>query len=98
MQTLFVDFDGTICHDRFWRSLPQTEHDKVQEILFKQNNEMVVDWMKGKYSSEDINQFVATKTGIEYARLWEIFQDDCKTMRVDDKILIHFRNFEHIII
>lgn len=43
--------------------------------------------MKGKCTAEQINQFVATETGIEYERLWEIFQNDSKTMRVDEKIL-----------
>ena len=87
MYTLFVDFDGTICHDRFWRSLNQAEYAKVQEILFNENNVMVTEWMKGEYMSEQINKFVATETGIAYSRLWEIFQDDCRTMLVDEKVL-----------
>ena len=86
MQTLFIDFDGTICHDRFWRSLSQAEYTQIQEILFEQNSEMVYDWMRGKYTSEQITEFVATETGLEYSYLWKIFQDDCKTMRVDEKI------------
>jgi len=101
MQTLFVDFDGTICHDRFWRSLSQAAYANVQEILFNQNNEMVADWMRGKYTSEQINQFVAIETGIEYSQLWEIFQHDCVTMRVDEKIfeaLAQLRKNYHLVL
>jgi FMN phosphatase YigB (HAD superfamily) len=87
MKTLFIDFDGTICHDRFWRSLTPKEYNKIQKILFQQNADMVVDWMKGKHSSEEINCFVANETGIEYSHLWEIFKNDCQTMLVDMGIL-----------
>ena len=101
MKTLFVDFDGTICHDRFWRSLNDTEYAKIQKILFTQNNEMVSDWMKGKYTAEEINKFVAIETGIDYAQVWSVFQDDCKTMRIDSQIfelLESLRDYYHLVL
>lgn len=101
MKTLFVDFDGTICHDRFWRSLNQSKYDVVQEILFKQNSDLVNEWMRGKYSSEYINEFVATETGISYPHLWEIFQNDCKTMQVEKDIfelLSQLRTNYHLVL
>jgi FMN phosphatase YigB (HAD superfamily) len=82
MKTLFVDFDGTLCHDRFWQSLPPHEHDLIQQKLFTENLLMVIDWMLGKYTSEEVNLFVARETGIPYQKLWETFVFDCSHMTV----------------
>jgi FMN phosphatase YigB (HAD superfamily) len=87
MKTLFVDFDGTICFDRFWQNLSYDEYALVEDILFKQNRDMIVDWMRGTYTAEDINHFVSEKTGIPYERLWGVFVDGCKSMVVSQDIL-----------
>lgn len=87
MRTLFIDFDGTICFDRFWQNLPAHEYSLIEELLFKQNRDMVVDWMRGVYTSEDINHFVSDKTGIVYERLWDVFVTGCKSMVVSPDIL-----------
>lgn len=87
MRTLFIDFDGTICHDRFWRSLDKNSYAKVQDSLFSGKNQIVRDWMRGVYSSEEINQIVAKDTGIEYESLWNVFVQDCHTMRIEPEIL-----------
>lgn len=80
---LFVDFDGTICMERYWRSLPPDEHRQVQELLFAHDRSMVNDWMRGKYTAEEVNQYTADQTGIEYEYLWKIFIDDCTNMHVE---------------
>ncbi|MEZ4104057.1 MAG: hypothetical protein R3B60_02090 [Candidatus Paceibacterota bacterium] len=50
MKALFVDFDGTLCDERYWRSLPTEEYEAIQELLFKNNTQIVHDWMRGVYS------------------------------------------------
>ncbi len=87
MRTLFIDFDGTICHDRFWRSLQSDEIEQVENFLFSGQNSLVTDWMKGAYTAEEINKLVSDKTGLAYEYLWGIFVQDCKTMRVETKLL-----------
>lgn len=84
---LFVDFDGTICHDRYWRSLPEELHQKVQELLFGNDTSMVHDWMHGQYTAEEVNQFVADKIEVNFDDLWHIFVSDCKTMKVPVTVL-----------
>lgn len=84
---IFCDFDGVLCYDRFWRNLSPSESEKVQEYLFRDNIEIVNDWMKGKYSSEEINQMISEKTKIPFDRLWDIFVNDCKTMSVSVEAL-----------
>ncbi len=87
MRTLFIDFDGTICIDRFWRSLPENEYNKIHQLLFQNENEIVYKWMRGELSSEQVNQEVANKMLLDYSHLWDAFVHDCKTMRVPHVIL-----------
>lgn len=84
---IFCDFDGVLCHDRFWRSLPAAEYEKLQEYVFRNNLEMVDEWMRGKYSSEEINRKVSENIGIPYEKLWDIFVRDCETMEISSAAL-----------
>lgn len=84
---LFVDFDGTLCFDRYWRSLPADKYAQVQQLIFGQDQVRGNDWMIGKYSAEDINRYIAEELGISYETLWELFVRDCTTMEVSKKVL-----------
>ena len=86
MKTLFIDFDGTICHDRFWRSVSPSEYQLIQSVLFGTDTTFVKDWMCGRQTSEDINQLVAQKTQLSYDYLWQHFVHDCETMTIDRNI------------
>ncbi|MDP3989022.1 MAG: hypothetical protein Q8P93_02200 [bacterium] len=84
---LFIDFDGTICRDKFWRSLDEEINRKIQKYLFQDNKDIVGDWMRGKYTSEEINQMVSEATGVVFEELWRAFEKDCKEMSVSQSIL-----------
>lgn len=84
---IFCDFDGVLCHDRFWRSLSPEQYEKVQEYLFGNNLDLVNDWMRGKYFAEEINQKVSENTHISYSILWNTFVKDCETMSVSAEAL-----------
>ncbi len=84
---LFCDFDGTICHERYWRSLPTAHYDKVQKLLFGDDKTYVNDWMKGKYTAEQANERVAQEIGEPYENVWQLFVEDCKTMNVPKETL-----------
>lgn len=86
-KTLFIDFDGTLCHDRFWRSLDSGLMEKVQQSLFLDDKTMVSDWMNGVYTSEDINKKLANDLGVEYSFLWDVFVKDCQNMKVENAVL-----------
>jgi len=85
---LFVDFDGTLCHDRFWRSLGQNKQSEIQEYLFGKNKEIVNQWMLGGYTSEEINILLAEKLKVSPEWLWKIFVEDCRSMTVSLQTLI----------
>ena len=84
---LFVDFDGTLCFDRYWRSLPADKYAQVQQLIFGQGQVRGNDWMIGKYSAEDINRYLAEELDIPYETLWELFVRDCTTMEVSKEVL-----------
>jgi hypothetical protein len=52
---IFCDFDGVLCHDKYWRSLPEDQYEKVQELLFRDGTTLVNDWMRGEFTAEGIN-------------------------------------------
>lgn len=84
---LFVDFDGTLCHDRFWRSLPEEQYKKVQVLLFEEEKSYAEEWMKGKRTAEEVNMFLAEKSRISFQVLWSVFVKDAETMRVSKEVL-----------
>ena len=84
---LFVDFDGTICYDRYWRSLPVDQYESVQKFLFQENIRIVMDWMRGNYTAEDINKIVSDHLNGDYETIWNLFVNDCKTMQISAGVL-----------
>ncbi len=101
MQTLFIDFDGTICHDRFWQALPSDEYQKISTLLFSGGNQRVVDWMLGKYTAEEITQYVSHETGLDYQYLWSELEAGCSNMHIESELLQiiqQLRNRFHVVL
>lgn len=87
IKTLFIDFDGTLCHDKFWRSFDSGSLTKLEHRLFLSNIALVKDWMIGTYSSEQINKKLAEELHIDYQTLWDVFVKDCQTMKIENRVL-----------
>ena len=84
---LFIDFDGTLCHDRFWRSIEASSFQQIQNFLFSENKSVIQDWMKGVYSSEDINRLISKELNIPFEKIWKTFVADCESMTISKDIL-----------
>jgi hypothetical protein len=90
---LFVDFNGVISYDPFWKSMIKNDHplhcfyEPIENYLFRNKNSLIDDWMLGKYTSEQIHQILADKIGIPYQPLFEIFSEDCKKLDMSKPIL-----------
>lgn len=84
---IFIDFDGTICFDKYWRSLPTEKFNSIQDFLFGEDKTLLNDWMRGVYSAEEINKLVSEKIGIPYNELWDLFVNDCKSMNISKQVL-----------
>src|ERR1700733_12371849 len=84
---LFCDFDGTLCHQRYWRSLPPPAYERVQDLLFRKDTKKVLSWMRGGHTAEEINAYVAQELAMPPADLWELFVNDCMNMEVNPGVL-----------
>ncbi|MFA6404422.1 MAG: hypothetical protein WCW03_00210 [Candidatus Paceibacterota bacterium] len=84
---IFVDFDGTICFDKYWRSLSPRDFEVVQSFIFGKESTLVNDWMRGKYTAEEVNSMLADKIGMPFMKLWELFVRDCETMHIHEDVL-----------
>ncbi len=95
MPVLFIDFDGTLCLDRFWSLLPATEYQLIQGFLFQDRKELADEWMRGKYTSEEINRLVSEHLNIPYDRLWDAFEEGVRGMRVSSRTLDAINSLRH---
>jgi len=84
---LFIDFDGTLCHDRFWKNLDARDLNKLQKFLFTKDSQLLKEWMRGRLSSERIVEICSKDLSIPYDYLWRIFVEECKTMKVPKESL-----------
>jgi FMN phosphatase YigB (HAD superfamily) len=83
---LLIDFDGTLCHDKFWRSLPPETLEKIKIFEFGGSG-IAQKWMRGEHTSEEVNELIAKKIGMPYEELWNIFVDNCSSMKVSAQVL-----------
>lgn len=102
---VFIDWDGTLCYDRFWKDLrddtsPYREiGKKIDEFLFVKNKRLVRGWMKGKYSSEEINTLLSKELDIPYKFLWESFVRGARNMRMNPEAgreIKELRKYAHV--
>ncbi|MBN2675951.1 MAG: HAD family hydrolase [Alphaproteobacteria bacterium] len=83
---LFIDFDGTICFDRFLVDVPDLVITWINAHIF-QNPSLMIDWIMGIKTSEQVIQYIANGTHHDYDTLWSLFVKSCKNMFVDPVIL-----------
>ena len=86
-QNIFIDFDGTICFDYFWRSAPQKINKTITKFLFWDHVQLIENWMRGKLLSEDITALIAKNTGVNYDLIYNILVKDCQNMYIPPKLL-----------
>ena len=94
---LFIDFNGVISYHPFWASLREPNHalhrynDTIERFLFKENTPIVLDWMIGKYRSEEIHDLLEEKLGVPSEALFAVFEADCRSIDISERILNEVR-------
>lgn len=95
-KVLFVDFNGVISYDPFWASMRNPEHplhpfyEPIEDLLFRGENkieDLIDEWMLGKYTSEQVHQIITDKTGAPYQAVFDIFCENCKQLDISRPIL-----------
>jgi hypothetical protein len=95
---LFIDFNGVVSYNPFWVTLKNPDHemhkysDFIEKYLFKDNISIVMDWMIGKYTSEEIHKLLEKEVGAPYDKLFPIFCQECANIDISEKILEKVRN------
>lgn len=94
---LFVDFNGVVSYNPFWHSLRNKEHplhvymEQIENYLFKDAIEIVMDWMIGKHTSEEIHRLLEREIGVPYDTLFPLFCDECSHIDISHRILEHIQ-------
>ncbi len=78
---VFIDWDGTLSIKKFWEHSPAL-FEKAQQILFRDNSQLVLEWMIGKKSSEGICHWLTQKTNVEYETFMKGLIESCEEMEI----------------
>ena len=95
-KAIIFDFDGVLCYDRFYTTLPSkySEVSKyIQEVVFGSHG-MVNNWMRGRYTWRDINRIVANNTDIDYEELNKLFVKSVEAMKLDPQIMEYVQSLK----
>ena len=90
LQAVIFDFDGVLCHDRFYATLRDTHpcvYDFIQTRVFDKGSDVADRWMRGEISSDDVNRMISSCTGIDLRFLTRVFVEDVKRMRIDRRLI-----------
>lgn len=84
---IFLDFDGTICGSLFWGHWADDgKYSKtnrlIQERFFKTSPDILAQWMRGEYTSEDIVQRISKDIDISPDELLTGLRESCEQMRL----------------
>ncbi len=83
IEAIIFDFDGVLCSDRFYNTLPAELQEKIDKDIFKNSPELVNDWMRGKVRSSDINKIIAEMHNISFNYLERELEKSVKKMRLN---------------
>ena len=89
-ETVLFDFDGVLCHDRFYVGLEahcREAHEFVQHQVFGRDSAIATRWMRGEISSADVNRLISERTGVDYDLLSRLFMESVIQMRVDARLI-----------
>jgi len=89
-RTVLFDFDGVLCHGRFYEKALLPEHREVRDWLQANvfgDKELVRKWMRGQVGSVEVNRLIAQNTNIEYGTLARLFEESVVGMELDKEVL-----------
>lgn len=92
-KALFLDWNGTLSHDKFWGHLETDRNTNklfcsIEKCLFSDLKNLIKPWMKGELFSEDICKLISQKTGISRRLLYKELKKSCLEMEITDKRVI----------
>lgn len=93
-RVIFFDWNKTLSNSLFWEQLENPEHERhdwsnnISTYLFRDNKDLVNDWMRGLMSDRDVVEKIASHFNYSPEILLEDLAKSCRNMRlVSDEIL-----------
>ncbi len=90
ISTIFFDFDGVLCKDRFYQKL-KFDHkevlDFISTVVFGSESDIPDLWMKNIWSYKDVNIYISQNTSIDYDLLTDLFIQGIYEMELDKDLL-----------
>lgn len=85
---IFIDWFKTLSFSQFWETQPAdgnqvlsaTDIDSICTWLFKDNPTIVSEWMKGRFSAEEVCSHISAAVQLPYDRVFKSLQDSCEAM------------------
>lgn len=87
---LFIDFNWIISYKNFWHSLEIKDnktYESINNYLFKENINIVKDWMVWKYSSNEVCEYISNNLSLDFKYIYNTLVGDCKKIDLSEKIL-----------
>ena len=84
---VFLDWDGTLSHGRFWSGLDKESYENIQNLLFAKNESPADQWMKGEKTSEEVCAWLEGITGHTSSLLMDELSKSCEQMTLSDVTL-----------
>lgn len=72
---LFIDFNWVISYKNFWHSLEIKDnktYESINNYLFKENINIVKDWMVWKYSSNEVCEYISNNLSLDFKYIYTI--------------------------
>lgn len=90
--TIFLDWDGTLCHDKFWQQWQSDQNYATflaeKDKLFAQKD-FIQNWMRGNETAESISQKLASATNLSASHILQGLRQSCETMALTNPALPH---------
>lgn len=83
---IFIDWDGTLSHGRFWSSLATDTYQAIQKKLFENNKALVIEWMLGRRDTEQICRWLASETNLDEKTLQDSLLESCGNMALTSRL------------
>jgi FMN phosphatase YigB (HAD superfamily) len=81
-KVIFIDWNKTLSASHFWRNLPD-----VETVMFLANRHLLMPWMRGQSTAEEICQVLSGQTGVSYDLIFNELKDSCANMEFVDSRL-----------
>lgn len=93
-KAIFFDWNGTLSTSLFWDQWKDSAHPRhkwyvpLSRYLLGENMPIVMEWMRGKVTAEDIARLLGDRFGYSRETIFQDLKESCEAMRlVSDEVL-----------